>query len=130
MGARGGKTAAKRWNDPESEYARQQRAALAAANETRSYSTDENKGRLLALIASYRRQGLPAPSTSALAQELGLSERRVRELRRLLGMTAPRGRPRKTAELLAVIGFPLALPRPYGLVRSMFTSLLAVLDPP
>src|SRR5699024_2659693 len=29
---------------------------------------------------------------------LGLSERRVRELRRLLGMTAPRGRPRKTAE--------------------------------
>ena len=98
MGARGGKTAAKRWNDPESEYARQQRAALAAANETRSYSTEENKGRLLALIASYRRQGLPAPSTSALAQELGLSERRVRELRRLLGMTAPRGRPRKTAE--------------------------------
>src|SRR5699024_1007011 len=54
MGARGGKTAAKRWNDPESEYARQQRAALAAANETRSYSTEENKGRLLALIASYR----------------------------------------------------------------------------
>ena len=39
MGARGGKTAAKRWTDPESEYARQQRAALAAANKRKSVSS-------------------------------------------------------------------------------------------
>lgn len=98
LGSRGGKKAAERWQDPDSEYARKERAKLAAANEARSYSTEENKGRVLALIASRRRQGLPAPTTGAIAAELGLSERRVRALRAELGMSASRGRPRKTAE--------------------------------
>lgn len=98
LGSRGGKKAAERWQDPDSDYARKERAKLAAANEARSYSTEENKGRVLALIASSRRQGLPAPTTGAIAAELGLSVRRVRALRAELGMSAARGRPRKTAE--------------------------------
>lgn len=98
LGSRGGKTAAKRWEDPDSEYARQERAKLAAANETRSYSTEENKGRILTLIARTRRQGLPTPSTAAIASELSLSVQRVRALRAELGMSAPRGRPKKTLE--------------------------------
>jgi len=95
MGRRGGKQAAKRWHDPaHQDYQEAARKPLEAANQRRSYSTDENKGRLLALVSSYRKQGLDLPKTSEIAAELGLSVRRVQELRRDLGIQAKRGRPK------------------------------------
>ncbi|OYO08538.1 hypothetical protein BI335_19780 [Enemella evansiae] len=93
LGRRGGQRAAERWKDPESEYAQQQRANLSSANALRSYSTDEHKGQLLALISNYRRQGLEVPTTRELARELGLSLRRTQELRKALGLPGRRGRP-------------------------------------
>ena len=93
LGRRGGQRAAERWKDPESEYAQQQRANLLSANTLRSYSTEENKGQMLALISTYRRQGLEVPTTRELAGELGLSVRRAQELRRALGLAGKRGRP-------------------------------------
>lgn len=94
LGARGGKKAAQRWDDPEStEYQETARAPLASANEARSYNTDEHKGQIMALVARHRRQGLAIPSTKEIAAELGIGPRRVQQLRKELGITAKRGRP-------------------------------------
>lgn len=94
MGRRGGQKAAERWNDRTSHYAQAELAKLAQANQLRAYSTDENKGRILAFVASSRRQGHD-PTTREIADELSLSVRRVQELRRELGISAKRGRPNK-----------------------------------
>lgn len=92
MGRRGGQKAAERWNDPDSDYARQERAKLAAANERRTFSTDENKGRVMAYVAACKREGYD-PTSREVATELGLSIRRVNELRKTLGISRKRGRP-------------------------------------
>ena len=95
MGRRGGQQAAKRWKNPDQEqYQKAARAPLEKANEMRTYSTEENKGQILALVARFRRQGLETPTTKEIATELGLSIRRVQELRKELGLSAKRGRPR------------------------------------
>lgn len=95
LGRRGGKKAAERWQDPTSEYAKAERAKLANANQQRSYSTDENKARIQLIVSSYRRQGLDIPSTKEMAAELGLTVRRVQQLRKELGITGKPGRPKK-----------------------------------
>lgn len=97
MGRRGGQQAAKRWKDPtQKQYQKAARAPLAKANQLRTYSTEEHKGQILALVARFRRQGLETPATKEIAAELGLSIRRVQELRKELGLPAKHGRPRTT----------------------------------
>lgn len=97
MGRRGGQTASQRWKtDPEGEYATTLRAKLTAANDARTLDTDENKGRVLAYISRERR-AKREPSTREVADELGLSIRRVQQLRRSLGLQAKPGRPNKRA---------------------------------
>lgn len=97
MGRKGGKNAAQRWKtDPEGEYATSRRASLSAANADRALDTDENKGRVLAYVSRERR-AKREPSTREVAQELGLSVRRVQELRKSLGLQAKPGRPKKRA---------------------------------
>lgn len=96
MGRRGGEQAAKRWKDPDQEqYRKAARAPLLKANQQRSYSTDENKARIQLMVSSYRRQGLDTPSTKEMAAELGLTVRRVQQLRKELGITGKPGRPKK-----------------------------------
>ncbi|MGO2637344.1 replication initiation protein [Corynebacterium variabile] len=97
MGRKGGKKAAQRWqDDPDGDYAKSERKRLEKANRQRSFATDENRGRVLAYIASERREGRD-PSTREVAESLGLSVRRVQQLRKLLGMSVRRGRPGKSA---------------------------------
>ena len=94
MGRRGGQKSARRWRtEPDGEYAQAQRERLRQFNERREFSTEENKGRVLAYVSSCRRDGHD-PSGSEVARELELSVRRVNELRRVLGISRKRGRPK------------------------------------
>ena len=97
LGSRGGKTAAKRWEDPNSDYARQERAKLTAANQKREWKGAALRAEMQSMILSARVQTGQDPSTRELAKDLGISLRRAQELRRDLGMPAPKGRPRKSA---------------------------------
>lgn len=96
MGRKGGQKAAQRWNDRDSDYAQRETARLREANALRALDTDEHKGQLLAYVARVRRTN-HEPTTREIAQEFGLSLRRVQELRKELGLQAKRGRPRKSA---------------------------------
>ena len=93
IGRRGGQKAAERWKtDPDGDYARKNRERLARANELRSFSTDENKGRILTYVSECKRHGYD-PTSKEVAAELGLSVSRVNELRKALGISRKRGRP-------------------------------------
>lgn len=95
MGQRGGKaTVARRAANPQEREPL--RKGWEKANQQRSYSTDENKARIQLLVSSYRRQGLNPPSTKELAAELGLTVRRVQQLRKELGISGKPGRPTRT----------------------------------
>src|SRR5699024_4841100 len=96
MGRRGGKQSAKRWQDPaHKDYQEAARAPLEKANQQHRYSTDENKARIQLLVSSYRRQGVNPPTTKEMAAELGLTVRRVQQLRKELGIVGKPGRPKK-----------------------------------
>jgi len=94
MGRRGGKaTVARRAANPQEREPL--RKAWEKANQQRSYSTDENKARIQLLVSSYRRQGVKPPSTKEMAAELGLTVRRVQQLRKDLGIAGKPGRPKE-----------------------------------
>lgn len=96
MGRRGGKAAAKRWQtDPEGEYAQSQRENLATANARRMYSGQALKARVQASILGARAEGAKDPSTKDLAAEFKVSEARIKQVRKELGLAAKRGRPKK-----------------------------------
>lgn len=95
LGRRGGQRAAERWKDPKSEYAQQQRANLAVANQKREWQGTALRAQVQSNILSARVQTGRDPSTKELAGEYGVSERRIRQLRGELGLTAKRGRPSK-----------------------------------
>lgn len=95
LGRRGGQRAAERWKDPKSEYAQQQRANLADANQKREWQGMALRAQVQSNILSARVQTGRDPSTKELAGEYGVSERRIRQLRCELGLTAKRGRPSK-----------------------------------
>lgn len=98
LGSRGGKKAAERWNDPDSDYARNERAKLAAANQKRAWKGAALRAQVQSTILSARVETGQDPSTKELARDLGASEKRIRELRQELGLQARRGRPRKMAK--------------------------------
>lgn len=88
LGSRGGKTAAKRWEDPNSEYARRERAKLAAANQKRAAIGRANKAEAMAYIAKLVAETGAAPTRRELMKEFGISEatakRYMRDARALL----------------------------------------------
>lgn len=93
MGRRGAATSnARRWADPESDYARQTRERLAQANKRREMTGELLELRVKTAILDARSQSAPDPSTRELAGELGVSERRIQQVRKALGMAAKRGR--------------------------------------
>ncbi|SLM92692.1 replication initiation protein [Brachybacterium nesterenkovii] len=77
LGSRGGKTAAKRWEDPNSDYARQQRAKLTAANQRRAAQGGTSRGRVLAFVSQQYAETGAVPSRAQIMQETGLSKRMV-----------------------------------------------------
>lgn len=96
MGRRGGQTAAKRWKtDPQGDYARTERERLYRFNERRKYSGQALKANVHASILGARAQGAKDPSTKDLATEFGVSESRIKQVRKELGLAAKRGRPKK-----------------------------------
>ena len=96
MGRRGGQKAAQRWEtDPEGEYARGRREALAEANERRTYAGQVLKARVQASILGARVEGAKDPSTKELAAEFSVSEARIKQIRKELGLSAKRGRPKR-----------------------------------
>ena len=95
MGRRGGKKAAERWKtDPDGEYAQGRREALEQANKRREMTGELLELRVKTAILDARSQLVADPSTRELAGELGVSERRIQQVRKALGMEAKRGRPR------------------------------------
>lgn len=93
MGRRGGQKAAERWKtDPEGEYAQANRQRLQAANKRREMTGELLELRVKAAILDARSQSAPDPSTRELAGDLGVSERRIQQVRKALGMAAKRGR--------------------------------------
>lgn len=94
MGRRGGQKAAQRWSDRESDYAKGALAELKTANMKRSFSTDENKA-VFSPTCLHARGKVYDPASVEVANELGLSVRRVNELRKELGISRKRGRPAK-----------------------------------
>lgn len=96
MGRRGGQKSARRWRtEPEGEYAQAQRENLAAANARRMYSGQALKARVQASILGARAEGAKDPSTKELATEFKVSEARIKQVRKELGLSAKRGRPKK-----------------------------------
>src|SRR5699024_12444874 len=99
MGRRGGKRSAKRWKDPaHKDYQEAARAPLEKSNQQRRYSTDENKARIQLLVSSYRSQGINPPTTKEMAADLGLTVRRVQQLRKELGIVGEPGRTNENEE--------------------------------
>lgn len=97
MGRRGGKKAAQRWEtDPDGDYAQSRREALKAANAKREVSGELLGTRVQMLILEAKAQGSREPTTTELASELGVSVRRVQQIKKALGISAPRGRRRKS----------------------------------
>ncbi|WP_231498756.1 replication initiation protein, partial [Corynebacterium glutamicum] len=95
MGRRGGQKAAERWKtDPDGEYAQENRQRLRAANKRREMTGELLELRVKTAILDARSQSVADPSTRELAGELGVSERRIQQVRKALGMEAKRGRPR------------------------------------
>lgn len=95
MGRRGAATSnARRWADPESKYAQETRQRLAEANKRREMTGELLELRVKTAILDARSQSVADPSTRELAGELGVSERRIQQVRKALGMEAKRGRPR------------------------------------
>ncbi|WP_227659137.1 MULTISPECIES: replication initiation protein [unclassified Corynebacterium] len=95
MGRRGGQKAAERWKDRNSDYAQGQLKTLHAANAKRGANGELLETRVKALILDARVQGTPEPTTKEIAQQFKVSVSRVQQVRRTIGMTAVRGRPRK-----------------------------------
>lgn len=96
MGRRGGKKAAQRWKDRDSDYAKAARAPLEAANAQRSMSGELLETRVKMAILDARTQGAKDPSTKELASSFGVSARRIQQVRKRLGMSAKRGRSKKS----------------------------------
>lgn len=83
MGRKGGQKAAERWNDRNSEYARTELAKLKNAYAKRTLSGGLLEAEVKAAILEARTQEVADPSTKELAETLGVSVRRVQQVRKL-----------------------------------------------
>lgn len=86
MGRRGGQKAAERWEDPDSDYARDLREKLAAANEPRHMFGELLETRFKAAILASRTEVGKDPSTAELAAESGVSVSRIQQVRKAVAL--------------------------------------------
>ena len=77
LGRRGGKKAAERWKDPESDYAKVERAKLAAANKRRKAAGGGTRARILAAVSETFSVSGRMPTWREIAEEVGVSRRTV-----------------------------------------------------
>ena len=78
LGRRGGKKAAERWkNDPDSDYAKQERTRLAAANRKRKVSGNNTRARVLSVVTEAFGQTGKRPTRPEIMAETGLSRATV-----------------------------------------------------
>lgn len=93
MGRRGGKKAAQRWqDDPDGDYAQGRREAMKKAAESRRMKGELLETRVKMAFLDARTQGVDDPSTKELASALGVTERRIQQVRKALGLSARPGR--------------------------------------
>ena len=87
MGRRGGKKAAQRWKDPNSDYAKQERAKLAKANQRRVAEGSATRARILAIATQTFAETGRMPSGAEIGREIGVTRKTacqyLRELRSL-----------------------------------------------
>lgn len=77
LGRRGGKKAAERWKDPESDYAKKERAKLAEANKRRKAWGTNTRSRILSYATDVYGTTGNYPNRPQLMSELGLSRATV-----------------------------------------------------
>lgn len=93
MGRKGGKKAAQRWqDDPDGDYAQGRREAMKKAAESRRMKGELLETRVKMAFLDARTQGVEDPSTKELASALGVTERRIQQVRKALGLSARPGR--------------------------------------
>ena len=95
MGRRGGQKAAERWKDRNSDYAKAETEKLAKANLQRQWRGDALSAEIKTAILRSRIETGVDPTTKDLAAEFNVSVSRVKQIRKALGMSAARGRPKK-----------------------------------
>ncbi|MEZ2123010.1 replication initiation protein [Corynebacterium sp. CCM 9203] len=96
MGRRGGKnSAARKWANPEQPTAQKVLSALTEANEDRALEGMALESEIKAFMLRRKKELRQLPSTKEIAAEFGVSVARVKQIRKALGMQAPRGRPKK-----------------------------------
>lgn len=71
MGRRGGKKAAERWKDPDSEYAQELREKLQLANRKRMIQGNSTRGRVLTIYSQTLFETGEGPSARQIATEIG-----------------------------------------------------------
>lgn len=77
LGRKGGKKAAQRWADRDSDYARAQLDKLDAANQRRKSAGGSTRGRILALVAQQHAETGSVPTRREIAAEVGCTPRTV-----------------------------------------------------
>lgn len=93
MGRKGGKKAAQRWqDDPDGDYAQGRREAMKKAAESRRMKGELLETRVKMAFLDARTQGVDDPSTKELASALGVTERRIQQVRKALGLSVRPGR--------------------------------------
>lgn len=95
MGCRGGKKAAERWKDRNSDYVKDLTQKLHKANQRREWQGDALMSEVKSSILRSRIETDTDPSTKDLAAEFNVSISRVKQIRQALGMQAARGRPKR-----------------------------------
>ena len=77
MGRRGGKKAAERWKDPDSDYARAEREKLAKANQLRALKGKGTRGKVLSVAIDVFTQTGHEPSGREIGAELGITRQQA-----------------------------------------------------
>ncbi|BAC19773.1 replication initiation protein [Corynebacterium efficiens] len=97
MGRRGGKKAAERWKDPDSEYAQAERDKLQKINVRRSQQGKTRRLRIAAWFLEGVSETGEWPTINEAVQAFDVSERTVRNAVKDAGIELPRGRKKKPA---------------------------------
>ena len=92
LGRRGGKKAAERWKDPESEYAKKAREMLAEANTEREVAARADRLGIASWFLSTYAQTRAWPTVAEAEKELKVSRSTVLRAIKTAGISLPRGR--------------------------------------
>ncbi|MCT1453459.1 replication initiation protein [Corynebacterium sp. p3-SID1145] len=93
FGARGGKKAAQRWNDPtQTEYQTNARKPLEVANKRRKLGASSIRLEIAAAVQKHEFELGTPPTMAEIAEEFGVSRETVKRALKQAGISLPRGR--------------------------------------